>query len=130
MRTSDAAIVLYSISSRQSFREVTTFVHQFERVKGIHGAENLIISIVGNKSDRFTEREVSSAEGYDLGRQLGHSFSECSVLQNKDNHIEQIFSEVVRQLRKRPLPQQESDVKEVLAQIATTEPKQTILQKL
>jgi len=54
--------------------------------------------LVGNKSDRVTEREVSTQEGQALARELGCEFVEASA-KNCIN-VEKAFYDVVRQLRR------------------------------
>ena len=57
--------------------------------------------LVGNKSDRVTEREVSTQEGHALARELGCEFVEASA-KNCIN-VEKAFYDVVRQLRRQRL---------------------------
>jgi len=54
--------------------------------------------LVGNKSDRVTEREVSTQEGHALARELGCEFVEASA-KNCVN-VEKAFYDVVRLLRR------------------------------
>lgn len=54
--------------------------------------------LVGNKSDRVTEREVSTQEGHALARELGCEFVEASA-KNCVN-VERAFYDVVRILRR------------------------------
>ena len=54
--------------------------------------------LVGNKSDRVTEREVSTQEGHALARDLGCEFVEASA-KNCVN-VERAFYDVVRILRR------------------------------
>jgi GTPase KRas protein len=54
--------------------------------------------LVGNKSDRVTEREVSTQEGHALARELGCEFVEASA-KNCIN-VEKAFYDVVRILRR------------------------------
>ena len=56
------------------------------------------IMLVGNKSDKVTEREVSTQEGHALARELGCEFVEASA-KNCVN-VERAFFEVVRLLRR------------------------------
>ena len=64
--------------------------------------------LVGNKSDRVTEREVSTQEGHALARELNCEFVEASA-KNFIN-VEKAFYDVVRILRRqrqqaaRPMP--------------------------
>ena len=54
--------------------------------------------LVGNKSDRVTEREVSTQEGSALAKDMGCDFVEASA-KNCIN-VEKAFYEVVRSLRR------------------------------
>ncbi|KAK5001790.1 Ras GTPase, partial [Cryomyces antarcticus] len=64
--------------------------------------------LVGNKSDRVTEREVSTQEGSALARELNCEFVEASA-KNCVN-VERAFYDVVRQLRRqRPQSVRSSD---------------------
>jgi GTPase KRas protein len=56
MRTGEGFLLVYSISSRQSFEEILTFQQQILRVKD---KDYFPIIIVGNKCDLDSERVVS-----------------------------------------------------------------------
>ena len=56
MRTGEGFLLVYSITSRQSFEEILTFQQQILRVKD---KDYFPIIIVGNKCDLDAEREVS-----------------------------------------------------------------------
>ena len=56
MRTGEGFLLVYSITSRQSFEEILTFQQQILRVKD---KDYFPIIIVGNKCDLGSEREVS-----------------------------------------------------------------------
>ena len=56
MRTGEGFLLVYSITSRQSFDEIQTFQQQILRVKD---KDYFPIIIVGNKCDLDSEREVS-----------------------------------------------------------------------
>lgn len=56
MRTGEGFLLVYSITSRQSFEEILTFQQQILRVKD---KDYFPIIIVGNKCDLDSEREVS-----------------------------------------------------------------------
>ena len=66
--------------------------------------------LVGNKSDKQYEREVSAAEGLALAKELGCEFVEASA-KNCIN-VEKAFYDVVRLLRRqRQLPSRQLDRK-------------------
>ena len=56
MRTGEGFLLVYSITSRQSFEEIQVFQQQILRVKD---KDYFPIIIVGNKCDLDSEREVS-----------------------------------------------------------------------
>ena len=55
MRTGEGFLLVYSITSRQSFDEITTFQQQILRVKD---KDYFPMVVVGNKCDLEGEREV------------------------------------------------------------------------
>lgn len=63
MRTGEGFLLVYSISSRQSFDEITTFQQQILRVKD---RDYFPMVVVGNKCDLESEREVSRQGLYPL----------------------------------------------------------------
>ncbi|KAH9906709.1 ras family-domain-containing protein [Xylariomycetidae sp. FL2044] len=125
IRDGEGFVLVYSISSRSSFSRIKRFHNQIQRVKDscassptYHGAPNSLplsgtavpVMLVGNKSDRVTEREVSTQEGHALARELGCEFVEASA-KNCIN-VEKAFYDVVRILRRQrqaaSRPQQQS----------------------
>lgn len=68
-------ILVYSISSRRSFVRIQKLYNQISSVK----ADLTPVMLVGNKSDQFTEREVSTKEGQCLARELGCDFIEATA---------------------------------------------------
>jgi GTPase KRas protein len=105
-------LLVYSISSRSSFTRIQKFHHQIQKVKEASVSEPnslaspllglpavpVPICLVGNKSDRVTEREVSTQEGYALAREFGCEFVESSAKETVN--IEKAFYDVVRLLRR------------------------------
>ena len=64
MRTGEGFLLVYSITSRQSFEEIMTFQQQILRVKD---RDHFPIILVGNKCDLDHEREVSKQGTEPLG---------------------------------------------------------------
>jgi GTPase KRas protein len=115
-------VLVYSISSRSSFSRIRNFHKQIQRVKETVSASPasypgspivdaaadgnrypVPIMLVGNKSDRVSEREVSTQEGHALARELGCEFVEASA-KNCIN-VEKAFYDVVRILRRQKRPE-------------------------
>ena len=61
MRTGEGFLLVYSITSRQSFEEMVTFQQQILRVKD---KDYFPIIVVGNKCDLENERQVSTEGEY------------------------------------------------------------------
>ncbi|EFX03976.1 Ras small monomeric GTPase [Grosmannia clavigera kw1407] len=112
IRDGEGFVLVYSISSRSSFSRIKRFHHQIQRVKestasspsfpgsplsAMNPQAPVPVMLVGNKSDRVTEREVSTQEGHALARELGCEFVEASA-KNCIN-VEKAFYDVVRILR-------------------------------
>lgn len=57
MRTGEGFLLVYSMTSRQSFEEIVTFQQQILRVKD---KDYFPIIVVGNKCDLESERQVST----------------------------------------------------------------------
>lgn len=118
IRDGEGFILVYSITSRQSFNRIRIFHNQVQRVKesgnpasptasnylsdssGMNGSVFVPVPVmlVGNKSDKTNEREISSQEGQAMAKELGCEFVEASA-KNCVN-VERAFYDVVRSLRK------------------------------
>lgn len=122
IRDGEGFILVYSITSRASFTRIRKFHSQIQRVKDSSSAGSPTtpssylsspisgsmpfgsqpggpapVMLVGNKSDRVTEREVSTQEGSALAKEMGCHFVEASA-KNCIN-VEKAFYDVVRSLR-------------------------------
>lgn len=115
IRDGEGFVLVYSITSRASFSRIRKFHSQIQRVKDASStssptasylsspvpapiAREAPVMLVGNKSDRVTEREVSTQEGSALAKEMGCDFVEASA-KNCIN-VEKAFYEVVRSLRR------------------------------
>lgn len=84
---------MYSIASRITFDRLEVFRQSMLRVKG----SAPIYILVGNKSDKSYEREVSREEGAALARSFGCEFLETSA--RTAHNVERLFNNLVRSLR-------------------------------
>ena len=76
MRTGEGFLLVYSITSRQSFEEILTFQQQILRVKD---KDYFPIIIVGNKCDLDSEREVSRQGTFEIRTEsIRESFYVCA----------------------------------------------------
>lgn len=98
IRDGEAFMLVYSISSRSSFTRIPRFHAQVMRVRESQMDSYPFMCLVGNKSDKVTEREVSTQEGFALAKELGCDFFEVSS-KNCVN-VEASFYGLVRAMRK------------------------------
>lgn len=116
IRDGEGFVLVYSITSRNSFTRIQKFHAQVQRVKESGSASSptgpsylpptlnspsfgpVPVMLVGNKADKHHEREVSSQEGQALAKELGCEFVEASA-KNCIN-VEKAFYDVVRLLRR------------------------------
>jgi len=93
VREGQGFVLVYSIASRSTFDRLEVFRQSMLRVKG----QNPTYILVGNKSDKTQEREVSREDGALLARRLGCEFLETSA--RTAHNVERLFSTLVRTLR-------------------------------
>jgi len=94
IRDGEGFLLVYSISSRSTFERVERYRDQIVRVKE---TDSFPLMLVGNKSDKVTEREVSREEGASLSKKFGCEFIESSA--KTCVNVERAFYTVVRMIR-------------------------------
>ncbi|XP_006460506.1 hypothetical protein AGABI2DRAFT_55947, partial [Agaricus bisporus var. bisporus H97] len=75
IREGDTFILVYSVTSRETFKHVGKYFQSICQVK----RGNAVFVLIGNKSDQDSEREVSREEGIALAKLLGCEFFETSA---------------------------------------------------
>jgi len=90
----DGYVAVYSISDPRSFRMLRSHIQSLKRLRNF---ENIPLVLVGNKTDLFSERKVSTAEGVSLAREIGCPFYEASA--RSTINVDDVFSGVVRKIR-------------------------------
>lgn len=91
-------LIVYSITSLQTFQDIKTMKDQIVRVKG---ADNVPMILVGNKCDLEHQREVPAAEGESLAQFWGCPFLETSA--KNTQHVNEVFIEIVREMNTSPV---------------------------
>uniref|UniRef100_A0A1D1YEZ7 Ras-like protein n=1 Tax=Anthurium amnicola TaxID=1678845 RepID=A0A1D1YEZ7_9ARAE len=95
MRTGEGFLLVYSIVSRNSFDEISTFHQQILRVKD---KDYFPIIVVANKCDLEMDRQVSGHEGRELAKQFNCRFIETSAKQRIN--VDEAFYNLVREIRR------------------------------
>lgn len=94
MRAGQGFVLVYSIIASRTFDELSDFKGQICRMKDL---EQVPMVLVGNKSDLEDQRVIPAEDGATLAKSWGIPFLETSA-RHRIN-VEEIFSEVVRQIR-------------------------------
>jgi GTPase KRas protein len=95
MRTGEGFLLVYSITSRNSFEEMGTFHQQILRVKD---QDAFPVIVVANKCDLEYERQVGQNEGRDLAKHFGCRYIETSAKQR--TNVDEAFYGLVREIRR------------------------------
>lgn len=85
-RGAAAAIIVYDITSQESFSAVQGWVRELRA----HGEQNIALGIAGNKCDLQDYREVSYATGESYAQQINAVFVETSAL--RATNIQELFT--------------------------------------
>mmetsp|Transcript_8125 Transcript_8125/g.18115 ORF Transcript_8125/g.18115 Transcript_8125/m.18115 type:complete len:214 (-) Transcript_8125:97-738(-) len=75
IRDSSAAIVIYDITNRASFLNTTKWIEDVRTERG----NDVVIFLVGNKTDSSDRRQVSTEEGEEKAKESGVMFIETSA---------------------------------------------------
>ena len=75
IRDSSVAVIVYDIANRASFLNTTTWIEDVRNERG----NDVIIVLVGNKTDMSERRQVSVEEGEDKANKEGIMFIESSA---------------------------------------------------
>lgn len=100
MRKGDGFLLVYSVTDRQSFENISHFHTQILRVKD---RDTYPMLLVANKVDLVHLRKVTEEQGRDLAAQLRISYIETSAKDPPIN-VDAAFHEVVRIIRNQPPP--------------------------
>ena len=92
-RRVNGIFLVYDVTDRESFEHVPKWL---EIVQKYCTEENLVIILIGNKTDQGDNRQVSSDEGHSRARRHGLSFVEGSAL--NEESIEQMLLRMIQSL--------------------------------
>lgn len=102
-RASNGAILVYDITDQDSFQKVKNWVKELKKMLG----SDIVITIVGNKTDLDKDRTVNIEEAQSYAQAVGATFFETSAKLNEG--IEELFQELTT------LMIQQTDLKEAKA---------------
>ena len=89
IRDSAVVIIVYDVTSKSSFEAIDHWISEVHRERG----EDVIIALVGNKSDLSEVRQVTPSEGEAKARSLSATiFLETSA--KNGSNVRNLFSEI------------------------------------
>lgn len=91
-RNAQAIIIVYDITSRQSFEKSKVWIKEVEN----YVDKSVLIVLVGNKTDLYPERKIEYFEGHKLAEENFMDFFETSA--KYDNNIETLFKFIADKL--------------------------------
>uniref|UniRef100_A0A8C4R991 RAB6B, member RAS oncogene family n=1 Tax=Eptatretus burgeri TaxID=7764 RepID=A0A8C4R991_EPTBU len=92
IRDSAAAVVVYDVTNLLSFEQSS---HWVKNVRGARG-HDVVVILVGNKTDQAEKRQISFEEGKDKARELDVMFLETSA--KSGYNVKQLFQSVASAL--------------------------------
>ncbi|WVZ23256.1 hypothetical protein V8G54_001800 [Vigna mungo] len=75
IRDSSVAVIVYDVASRQTFLNTPKWIEEVRSERG----SDVIVVLVGNKTDLVDKRQVSTEEGEAKSRELNVMFIEASA---------------------------------------------------
>ncbi|EDR26225.1 hypothetical protein, conserved [Entamoeba dispar SAW760] len=85
-----SCMIVYDITNRQSFEGVESWYNQ---IKSEQDCENILIEIVGTKSDLSTQRVVKTIEGENLATKFGCLFAEVTSVEG--DSVDKAFNNIL-----------------------------------
>eukprot|EP00053_Salpingoeca_punica_P004122 m.47282 g.47282 ORF g.47282 m.47282 type:complete len:208 (-) comp12620_c0_seq1:318-941(-) len=92
IRDSSVAVVVYDITNRNSFQQTSKWIDDVRTERG----QDVIIMLVGNKTDLADKRQVSTEEGEAKAKELNVMFIETSA--KVGSQVKQLFKRVAAAL--------------------------------
>lgn len=92
IRDSSVAVVVYDITNRYSFQQTSKWIEDVRTERG----QDVIIMLVGNKTDLGDKRQVSYEEGQTMAKELNVMFIETSA--KAGANVKKLFRDVAAAL--------------------------------
>lgn len=94
-KNSTCALIVYDITNKKTFQSITSWVNECREMS----SKDILMILVGNKTDLEDKRVVSEKEGKDFADENGLFFFETSALNG--NQVEETFKFAISEIVKR-----------------------------
>lgn len=99
LRWSDAVVVVYSITSKQSYQRAKGLLQEIAELQKTKEIHECPVVLLGNKNEMERYRQVSKLDGAALAKQYACSYHEVSAAGEYDE-VEYVFHETVREIKR------------------------------
>ena len=94
-RNAHAVIVVYDVSDRESFTNLSYWVREAKK----NSDPNIVVAIIGNKVDlEEDEWQVTTEEAKQMAQKEGFIFGEVSAKNEDDNRVDKVFEEIIQKV--------------------------------
>lgn len=104
-RGAAVAVVVYDITRRETFGTLKDWVRELK----MQGPSNILIAVVGNKSDLEDQRQVEESAGREFAKEISGIFSETSA-KDTTGGINELFTKIGENLPVLPAPDAQPSV--------------------
>jgi small GTP-binding protein len=91
-RGMNGVLITYDVANKTSFENIGHWLGEINR----YASNNMVIMIVGNKTDKNDERIISREDGEAEARKLGYPYFETSAKSNEG--VEEVFTALIREI--------------------------------
>ena len=89
---------MYDVTNKESFDSIKNWVTELKTHLEFN---NLVVMLIGNKSDLEDKRQVTEEQGRALAQELDFFFMETSALKNATNEVSKAFMVIIEEILNR-----------------------------
>jgi len=86
------ALLVYDITRRETFEHLSNWIEDCKK----YSSQNIVVMLIGNKSDLDSSRQVTTSEGQSFAEKHGLHFMETSA--KTAEHVDEAFIKTAQQI--------------------------------